>query len=125
MATIKAFSDLQQSKKLAEILPIESADMCYVHTIDIEGDEHYDIDFRNNQPLFEDDVCAWSLATLLELLPKRLEIVDNVYKLNVYFYGFYYWNVVNGNLCFASKDNDNLVDACYEMIIMLSENGLI
>ena len=29
MATIKSFTDLQQSKKLAEILPIESADMYY------------------------------------------------------------------------------------------------
>lgn len=27
MATIKSFSDLQQSKKLAEFLPLESADM--------------------------------------------------------------------------------------------------
>ena len=27
MATIKAFTDLEQSKKLAKILPLESADM--------------------------------------------------------------------------------------------------
>lgn len=26
---MKAFTDLEQSKKLAEILPRESADMCY------------------------------------------------------------------------------------------------
>ena len=42
--------------------------MVYVHTVDLEGDEHYDIDFRNNQPLFEDDICAWSLAALLSIL---------------------------------------------------------
>jgi len=30
MATIKAFTDLEQSKKLAEILPSESADMEYL-----------------------------------------------------------------------------------------------
>lgn len=29
MATIKAYTDLEQSKKLAEILPVESADMYY------------------------------------------------------------------------------------------------
>ena len=29
MATIKAYTDLSQSKKLAEILPLESADMNY------------------------------------------------------------------------------------------------
>jgi hypothetical protein len=27
MATIKSYTDIEQSKKLAEILPIESADM--------------------------------------------------------------------------------------------------
>lgn len=29
MATIKAYTDIEQSRKLAEILPIESADMYY------------------------------------------------------------------------------------------------
>lgn len=29
MATIKSYTDIEQSKKLAEILPTESADMCY------------------------------------------------------------------------------------------------
>ena len=29
MATIKSFTDLEQSKKLAEILPLETADMCW------------------------------------------------------------------------------------------------
>lgn len=28
MATIKAYTDLEQSKKLAEILPLESAERC-------------------------------------------------------------------------------------------------
>lgn len=36
MATIKSFTDLEQSKKLAEILPIESADM-HSEAIDIDG----------------------------------------------------------------------------------------
>ncbi len=40
---MKAFTDVEQSKKLAEILPIESADMY----------------FNDNEP-------CWSLAALLE-----------------------------------------------------------
>ena len=32
MATIKSYSDLEQSLKLAEILPLESADMYYMET---------------------------------------------------------------------------------------------
>ena len=31
MTTIKSYTDLQQSKKLAEILPLESADMWHQH----------------------------------------------------------------------------------------------
>ena len=36
MATIKSYTDLSQSKKLAEILPLESADI--LHCIDFDGD---------------------------------------------------------------------------------------
>ena len=108
MQSIKSYTDISQSKMLVDILPLESADMVYVHTVDLEGDEHYDIDFRNNQPLFE-------------LLPKRLEMEDDVYELSVYLYGLYYWNINNGNPCFEVKNKDNFVDACYEMILKLNE----
>ena len=33
MATIKSFTSLEQSRKLAEILPIESADMYYQYVL--------------------------------------------------------------------------------------------
>lgn len=33
MATIKAYTDIKQSKKLTEILPIESADHHYVRKV--------------------------------------------------------------------------------------------
>jgi hypothetical protein len=129
MTTIKSYTDIEQSKKLAEILPIESADMWWSRcTITDFGDGvlkvSYAVEpcnisqFRNTK----EDIPCWSLAALLELLPKRIEIVDNVYELSVYLYGLYYWNINNGNLFFESKDKDNLVDACVEMIIRL--NGL-
>ena len=132
MATIKSFSDLEQSRKLAEILPIESADMYWSRcTITDFGDGvlkvSYAVEpcnisqFRNTK----EDIPCWSLAALLGMLPKRIEIVDNVYELSVYLYGLYYWNISNGNLCFESKDKDNLVDACYEMIIRLNEFNLL
>lgn len=128
MATIKSYTDIEQSKKLAEILPIESADMWWSRCAIIDfGDGvlrvSYAVEpcnisqFRNTK----EDIPCWSLAALLELLPKRLQIVDNVYKLSVYLYGLYYWNTINGNLCFETQDKDNLVDACYEMILKLHE----
>lgn len=122
MATIKSYTDINQAEVLSKILPLESADMQY-------------ISFRHKDDTIEwipqlgtpsrYDIPCWSLAALLELLPKRIEIVDNVYELSVYLYGIYYWNINNGNLCFESKDRDNLVDACYEMIIKLHELNLL
>ena len=118
MAIIKSYTDISQSKTLSKILPLESADMCYMY-LGTENKEYEDIPIC--APAMEGDLCAWSLAALLELLPKRIEIVDNVYELSVYLYGLYYWNINNGNLCFESKDKDNLVDACVDMIIKLHE----
>lgn len=34
MSTIKSYTDIEQSKKLAMILPIESADMCWQYQKD-------------------------------------------------------------------------------------------
>lgn len=117
---MKAYTDLEQSKKLSEILPIESTDMIFVHTIDFEGDEHFDIDFRNNQPLFDDDICAWSLAALLDNIPQAK--LDNIkqcdrklWRCCAYFASDWY----------DSDWYDNPVDACYEMILKLHELNLL
>lgn len=123
MATIKSFTSLEQSQKLTEILPHESADMVYVHTVDLEGDEHYDIDFRNNQPLFEDDISAWSLAALLNYLksknkfPEIKELSDGRFKLTTYIW--------DGEDCIQVSIGDIIVDACYEMILKLHERNLL
>jgi hypothetical protein len=116
MATIKAYSDLQQSKKLAKIIPLESADMVYVHTIDLDGDEHYNIDFRNNQPLFEDDISAWSLAALLSALPNGIVINKDSQNGRYHFSSKYIGTYVTA---------DNPVDACVDMIIKLNELNLL
>ena len=123
MTTIKSFSDLQQSKVLAEILPLESADMIYVHTIDLEGDEHYDIDFRYKNPLFEDDVCAWSLAALLGVIPKHIKDY-NVLRIDIAEDDFAIWYDeigygVNNDL--PNITMESAVDACVAMIERLYE----
>ena len=121
MATIKSHTDLAQSKVLAKILKLESADMVYVHTIDLEGDEHYDIDFRNNQPLFEDDICAWSLAALLDVMPKSVRLIGTPKE------AYWYCECVNVNdKWYAGFESaNNPVDACYEMILKLHELNLL
>lgn len=115
MATIRAFTSLEQSKVLTEILPIESADMSWVsnglgkpfaRTIPINGDP--------------EELCAcWSLAALLDVLPTKLRIVLAIND----FQGDRKEKYVIGSVeqdrydCYA----DNSVDACYEMILKLHE----
>ena len=121
MATIKSHTSLEQSKKLAEILPLESADMYW----DLLSKDKYAKVNNIGNCLGRTCVYAWSLAALLGLLPKRIEIADNVYELSVYLYGLYYWNVNNGNLLLEVKGEDNLVDACVAIFEKLDELNLL
>lgn len=63
---MKAFTDIEQSKKLAKILPSDSADMCYrIVTYNLKDTHVY-------QPYcfvrtLKSDIPCWSLAALIEL----------------------------------------------------------
>ena len=63
---MKNYTDLEQSKKLAEILPIESADMrfCFSHTLGGRITGHYPMIGR--EPSLGTIPC-WSLAALLSV----------------------------------------------------------
>lgn len=121
MANIKAYTDIPQSKKLAEILPLESADMYYV----LSEDENMNIIyFGKPQGFFDKTQVAWSLAALLGVLPDELE--DNHF-LTLDKEGNEYcccYEDGNGN-SFKHIFADNPVDACCEMIIRLNELNLL
>ena len=115
----KSFTSLEQSKKLAEFLTLESADMCWVsnglgkpfaRTISIKGDA--------------EELCAcWSLTALLDILPCNLKLVlaINDYqgdRKEKYVIG----SVEHDNYdCYA----DNPIDACVAMIESLHELNLL
>lgn len=126
MTKIKSYTDLEQSRKLADILPVESADMSWVgnglgkpfaRTISIKGDP--------------EELCAcWSLAALLGVIPQ--EIFDGEYVINITegcdnIWVLTYDHFENRNHSYYSLSigADNLVDACYEMIIKLNELNLL
>lgn len=122
---MKAYTDIEQSKKLAEILPIESADMWYSYygdskynpTIAYNGEQWFLCQIRNSS---HSDIPAWSLAALLKYLS---EIKPQVYT-PVLFPSEGKWILQfveygNGNVCEMSCDNP--VDACVEMIIKLND----
>lgn len=145
MATIKSFTDIPQSKKLAEILPLDSADM-HLTNSSIKG-EMYTDEFKpvlgsylrakdsldayskivNNMIAWEVIPC-WSLATLLNVLPNNenisTELSKGGYRISTLEYTnswfVDYEDETNGlNNCVTSADNP--VDACYEMILKLHE----
>jgi hypothetical protein len=110
---MKSYTDLEQSKKLAEILPLESADMCYPLPCE-DGDK----------PLLEQggfgSTPCWSLAALLDVLPD--EVGDNHY-LTLDKEGKEYccsYEDCNGN-SFRHCFSDNPIDACVVMIEKLNE----
>ena len=123
---MKSYTDISQSKKLAEILPLESADMNLTNS-SIKG-EMYVEQFKpvlvpylrakdsldayskivNNMIAWEVIPC-WSLAELFSVLPSAtLDTSDD-----------HYCRVRCQQRC--TEWHDNPVDACYEMIIKLHE----
>jgi hypothetical protein len=86
MATIKAYTDLSQSNKLAEILPLESADMMY-HSVENEyGSGAFVATSKiitngfENDNFYIDDIPCWSLAALLK-------VISNIFKYNLDYNG--------------------------------------
>ena len=137
MATIKSFTDLQQSKKLAEFLPLESADMRYGHIAPYEfSDRMYDggydkvpypKDFLKlcadfcEEDIYDGSLLCWSLAALLDNLDYPQLSKDKLGS------GKTGWmvSVYPDDCRYDSCWHDNPVDACYEMIIKLHEQNLL
>lgn len=134
MATIKSYTDLEQSKKLAEILPIESADMYWMNG-KLDNVKHLPIPNiignAHDEPLWNDfDVPCWSLAALLEQIPYELCDDDgNSLYLQIYkeddAYQLVYEDTYGDFESIETDRYEHFVDACYEMILKLNELNLL
>ena len=112
MATIKSYTDIEQSRKLAEILPLESADGGWYGTNNpLAANDKYWLYTKYTKKAA---LPAWSLAALLSVLPNENMLVKTTD-------GEYY--------CLAkdimTKHYDNPVDACFKMILKLHELKLL
>lgn len=125
---MKSFTDILQSKKLAKILPIESADMRYGYIAPYDysdrmyeggyDDIPYPKDFLKKNPNFseneyDEELPAWSLAALLGLMPITCIL-----------------SISNGHYRIASNEtntffHNNPLDAAFEMVCWLKENKKI
>ena len=122
---MKSYTDLEQSKKLAEILPIESADM-YYYTVN--GDLYKTpnvIESKDDLYVDKKSIPCWSLAALFKVLPDTITSNDGIaFKLNIKKNIIEYSNP-SLYLIYKSVKSDNLVDACVEMILKLHELNLL
>lgn len=124
---MKAYTDLEQSRKLAEFLPIESADMYYCYGMDIHTKKwDYDIvptiiDASNQINI--GDIPCWSLAPLMKIINSIDGFYpgidaqvgeDNEWQICMFSYK-------TGCLDETAVINKDLLNACYEMIIKLNE----
>ena len=124
---MKSYTDLEQSKKLVEILPLESADMNYFNW-DNTTDKPFVSDVHEN---LVDYTPCWSLAALYHILPNTKHASTTLsrggWKIEPIEYLDNWW-------CEYEDENhtkdftvsaDNPVDACYEMILKLHEQKLL
>jgi hypothetical protein len=110
MAAIKSYTDIEQSRKLAEILPLESADMYRV----FENNAETRVYFGKTPTAYFVSKPCWSLTALLEVLPNENMLVKTTDK-------EYY--------CLAkdimTKHYNNPIDACYEIVLELKRKELL
>jgi len=123
MATIKSYTDLEQSKKLAKILPLESADMFwYRDSVTKEANPRIMncMQVPELQSMYYSP--CWSLAALLSILPSVITRKGKRMFLTMEKAGAF-------NLYYKSPDRldelwetkEELVDACVELIIKVNE----
>ena len=117
---MKSYTDIEQSKKLAEILPIESADMHYATWTILDGEFIVSPNQGSTIKSLQEDygnqiIPCWSLAALLEQFEDAAGLAKD--------YGF--WFCYDNRKSCYTKHYDNPVDACGEMIEKLKNKGLI
>ena len=137
---MKAFTDIEQSKKLSEILPIKSADMHYVRkTRDFMGNpvngewsnpkygssnsKHANYMVQNFTSY--EIIPCWSLAALLDILDNKGYSIDEDASVDLSSYKTIKWDLAIDNSGLGLITEANPVDACYKMIIKLNEQKLL
>ena len=113
MAAIKSYTDIEQSKKLAEFLPFGSADMYYA----------CDATTPNVMTSCKQDyrcyIPCWSLTALLGVLPTIDDEFEPQLHRSLDKYRCTYEGEEDSSGLWRVADNP--IDACYEIILKLHE----
>lgn len=125
MATIKSYTDLEQSKKLAEFLPLESADFGW----NVFVDDTSRILPVNDWDLTKDGsggvkfFHAWSLAALMKIIEiDKSEICfdcySEKYRVNVHYQTL-------GSFCQDNELYESKIDALFAMVMKLHKRNIL
>jgi hypothetical protein len=128
MATVKSYTDLEQSRKLAEFLPLESADACWTnHLFDtllsswrIESTPPQEYKSLLDRFVVKGYLIepAWGLVALLKTLnfPSLTQNKEDEWEVCVL-------DPDNNN--YIEKTASNPVDVCVNMILRLHELNML
>lgn len=121
---MKAFTDIEQSKTLAKILPIESADMHYSTWTILNGEFIVSLNQGSTIEDLQEDygnqiIPCWGLAALLEYMNR------NFYNISLNYCGAEYTISFDDGERYKTITKDYSIDAAFEMIVWLKEKGLI
>ena len=131
---IKSFTDIEQSKKLSGILPLDSADHCFLNDGTAVKAEinSYNVALQLWKDHYVEIIPAWSLSALLGLNP--FQIIENNNRFGFYqvkgfnkqgeTYRFGY-KTNNNSFLFETSWHNDVVDATFEMVCWLKENNKI
>lgn len=124
----KICTDINQSQKLIELgIDVKTADMfwdtLFAKKPEAQVNNHHYIDEYDD----EHRVPAWSLSALLGLMPKIHEYETDAGCQPILCKGWdnFQWHVVYRSSIHITEWYDDPLDAAFEMIIWLKENGKI
>ena len=120
---MKAFTDIEQSKRLAKILPLESADMFLA----LDGTLPVMSKYIDNGFVTADNTAipCWSLAALLDILRDKAYSIDEDANVSLSSYKTVEWDLSISNSGLNMVTKSDPIDACVEMILKLKEKDLI
>lgn len=119
----KFCTSLEQSKKLMELgIDINTADMMWEYNPDKDTYWNKPTIIPIDSYIFINDIPAWSLSALLKILPlptieeTMITTTETKWKCTIYCESYAkYW----------SELHNDAIDAAFEMIVWLKENGKI
>ena len=122
----KICTSIKQSQKLIELgVDVNTADMYYPNRIGIDN-YTLPIEWKNGLPLLSQEIPAWSLSALLDILAKETHNIDEDGHIVLSSYKGNWWDLSPIN-CGSEeiKDSNSPLDAAFEMVCQLKENHKI